>query len=1497
MPEMPIGESVGPSTGSPESFTEGPVGANQPGAAAAASRKERRLFPLPRFQCPPRLPGASRVVQQRRARIRKHYDNCNEVVDSLNWMAGGEFGISSPSRANPMQAQVLARVEGLVFDQKPSGAVTTPEEALRVLLRGGSPYDWRPSNETVASYQSELVSIPDDVGRCPLLTDVLPPDDSRYLEEQSELMLSRDVVDDGHLEPYWDPKLRYNKKSYHELVRRLHGINYFKYTTRPACKVGVFFVWKSSRTKLRLITDARLSNRMFKPAPGVHLMTSESFGRFEVSFEDSVYSSPEAIREVITFLGLSDVKDCFHRLRVPMWLARYFAWEAVPAKVVGLENSYVDGVFVGPLDPVYPCAGSLCQGFSWSLFFAQRANERLCRSVPLLAQARLLHDRGEPLVIRIGVDCSEGDHFYVYVDNLGVFGLDSERVAQAMEQLRVKFDGLGLNLHASEVTCGSVEALGCLVEGGRLRCRLTPARLWKVHQAVQGLLLRKRCSGRALEVIVGHLTFCGLMCRMSLSILHSAYGFIRKYSDTVGVIWPSLLNELRAFKGILFMLVQDWWRPWNRLVSSSDASLSGFGVCQAWWPKNKVAESGRRLERSRFKRLSAHSARESALQAAGFAKSTSGRWTVPTEEADSLLDAGWVIDDSFGEIPSAGLRRELWTPVVHGRWNYKEDILVLEARAVLKSLRRVLMTRYGHDVRQLVLCDNLSVVLTFERCRSRNYKVLKVLREFAAYCFARNVHLAIRWIPSELNISDEGSRLYDESSESKLLVDPLADAWAEESTSGVVPRPGGVELYRGPTGHGAKAHENLERKEGDLGTSGEEVESQVPGPSKVRGQKQFVPREGQGASLGGNKLSDETSCGQERAGDLSPYQRGGFGSPCKIEAAQDHRRGDWERKHFVRVRGREARRQKAYRNKQAKARAATFCGSPYGGENGMSKPIGNSSGVDQGESYLLQEAVRVEGVCASDGAEVRDRQRGGRGPGELLQQEVRRGRGQLFWGLHPSSAHGPCPPVWEARISKDPPGLAVPSGLAQVVPISLAACLPASSLVRDQLEDGLPRPCFKGLVQPPPGIDLPQARSPSSSPSSWTGEANWRCYKPLVGGDQLDGNFGHFQDGDEGRLGATGLGVAHLRLSPSKGAGQGRPDGTCVGLRVPRVPLSLSSLLRRPEADTCAVPSQAFGSIDRSGQECAIPRRSEKTWRMVVETECSPLREGWTSGSDVAKTGTGGTVVLSGRRALSRGDYARPQLSGDPSSWPVKKGSYLGDFFSGSGRVSRAAQALGFQTREWELNKGCNSDLTDKRVLSKIRFDIQDRRVLGGIVAPPALSFTQARDRTGVLRTRSSPWGLQELSVQDAEKVKAGNACMRSAIKIIRWLDAAGLPWSFEHPHSSKAWFLPELVHLQGLPHVQALVTDFCQWGTKWKKRTRLLAGNISPDDAESCVRQCSSSNGVCSRTHVKHVQLTGKHCSGISFTRVAQPYPHRLCHRLARALLAKYMIVPYDNF
>ena len=68
-----------------------------------------------------------------------------------------------------------------------------------------------------------------------------------------------------------------------------------------------------------------------------------------------------------------------------------------------------------------------------------------------------------------------------------------------------------------------------------------------------------------------------------------------------------------------------------------------------------------------------------------------------------------------------------------GRWRNPEDILLLEARACEKAVRRFVCGVFGADVRQLVLLDNMSLVLTLSRGRTRSFAVLVVIRKIFAY--------------------------------------------------------------------------------------------------------------------------------------------------------------------------------------------------------------------------------------------------------------------------------------------------------------------------------------------------------------------------------------------------------------------------------------------------------------------------------------------------------------------------------------------------------------------------------------------------------------------------------------------------------------------------------------------------------------------------------------------------------------------------------------------
>ncbi len=221
----------------------------------------------------------------------------------------------------------------------------------------------------------------------------------------------------------------------------------------------------------------------------------------------------------------------------------------------------------------------------------------------------------------------------------------------------------------------------------------------------------------------------------------------------------------------MIFLQNDWWKPWNPLVSSSDSSLEGFGVSTAFWPISDVQSCGRRLERSRFRRPSTTAARTHALTSAGFIRDElSQQWRLKEVTDEELIEqsGSWEISKDFEEIPGRLLHRSLWEPKLWGKWNFNSGILELEGRALVKSLRRIALSVFGSDVRQLLLVDNMAVALAFDRFRSRSFALLKQIRRFSSYLLARNISTTVRWIPSEFNSSDEPSRIHAQEA-SKLL--------------------------------------------------------------------------------------------------------------------------------------------------------------------------------------------------------------------------------------------------------------------------------------------------------------------------------------------------------------------------------------------------------------------------------------------------------------------------------------------------------------------------------------------------------------------------------------------------------------------------------------------------------------------------------------------------------------------------------------------------------
>ena len=142
--------------------------------------------------------------------------------------------------------------------------------------------------------------------------------------------------------------------------------------------------------------------------------------------------------------------------------------------------------------------------------------------------------------------------------------------------------------------------------------------------------------------------------------------------------------------------------------------------------------------------------------------------------------------------------------------------------------------------------------------------------------------------------------------------------------------------------------------------------------------------------------------------------------------------------------------------------------------------------------------------------------------------------------------------------------------------------------------------------------------------------------------------------------------------------------------------------------------------------------------------------------------------------------------------------------------------------------------------------------------------------------------GLANLKPPDQEKVRKANLMMFSACTTIRRALKLGICGYLENPLSSRLWHCRPIRKLLEDRRVQTVKFDMCQYGTQWKKATRLLVWNAAPFSMLQC-----SGRGVSSRTKKPHVRLAG--ISGKRFlSELAQENPKLYGDALVQSLLAR---------
>ncbi len=251
-------------------------------------------------------------------------------------------------------------------------------------------------------------------------------------------------------------------------------------------------------------------------------------------------------------------------------------------------------------------------------------------------------------------------------------------------------------------------------------------------------------------------------------------------------------------------------------------------------------------------------------------------------------------------------------------------------------------------------------------------------------------------------------------------------------------------------------------------------------------------------------------------------------------------------------------------------------------------------------------------------------------------------------------------------------------------------------------------------------------------------------------------------------------------------------------------------------------------------------------------------------------------------------------------SCPKSRRVFL-DLFAGHEGVSSALHRQGFGCVSFDVESDARLDLTDPAIIQLIEGWIRSGCIRGIWLATPCTTWSRARrgprgSGWGPLRDNHFIFGFPELSGAQREKVRVGNATMRATARIIRCAVACRVPVFLENPNNSMIWQAPPIKRLIHLRSSKCYITDFCQHGARWRKRTKVF-GWFSQESPQ-LQKVCAGHGGRCSKSGKFHIVLSGSDpVSKQLWTHLAQPYPAKFAEAAAAAMIDASNVIEDYSF
>jgi len=241
----------------------------------------------------------------------------------------------------------------------------------------------------------------------------------------------------------------------------------------------------------------------------------------------------------------------------------------------------------------------------------------------------------------------------------------------------------------------------------------------------------------------------------------------------------------------------------------------------------------------------------------------------------------------------------------------------------------------------------------------------------------------------------------------------------------------------------------------------------------------------------------------------------------------------------------------------------------------------------------------------------------------------------------------------------------------------------------------------------------------------------------------------------------------------------------------------------------------------------------------------------------------------------------------------VQRPKPAAEMFSGTGRLSRYLRLRGWTSEEWDIRHGAHMDMSQSASQEDFFAKMRAGTFLFIWFGTCCKTFSRATAQGAgpqPVRSNEHVWGFPDLTGTRLEKTVLANKLAKFTLKAIRLANQLKLHWAVENPLTSMLWMLPVFLALRAdnKKHVFIRV-DYCQYGTEWQKPTAILSNCRALQEVAATCRMtlCASSGTrrICSRSGKCHVRLSGLDDDGLWNTSHAEPYPVKLCRRIAAVL------------